>query len=205
MNWLAHLLLSEPAPEFRLGSLLPDMMPLSALSELSPEFQRGIARHLRVDVFTDSHPVFRRSVARFQTPWRRFAGILTDVFYDHVLARCWGEFASQPLPEFAAEIYNSLESCWDVTPPNLRERLRHMCDEDWLCTYAELDGIAYALGRLGGRLRQPVDLAPSVSILQSEYSAFQEDFREFFPQLMQDLNLRDTVAIVPPISDFTVR
>src|SRR5687767_5374896 len=103
MNWLAHLLLSEPTPAFRLGSILPDLVSSPLLADMPSKFQRGIQRHLQVDAYTDSHAIFRRSVQRLNPPFRRFGGILIDVFYDHFLSLDWHSFSHTPLPEFASE------------------------------------------------------------------------------------------------------
>src|SRR5262245_27969290 len=103
MNWLAHLLLSEPTSAFRIGSLLPDFVRPPLLAGLPIDFQRGIECHRRIDAFTDAHPIVRRSVGRFVPPYRRFAGILVDVFYDHFLARDWTAHASIPLTDFVGE------------------------------------------------------------------------------------------------------
>jgi len=80
MNWLSHLYLSEPNPAFRIGNLLPDLAPMSALSDLPSEFLRGIKQHRRIDAFTDSHAIFRRSISRVGPEFRRYGGILVDIF-----------------------------------------------------------------------------------------------------------------------------
>ena len=89
MNWLAHLHLSEPTSAFRLGNVLPDLVPARDLANLPEAFQRGIKCHHRIDAFTDAHPKFRQSVARLSPRFRRFGGIIVDVFYDHFLAVNW--------------------------------------------------------------------------------------------------------------------
>jgi acyl carrier protein phosphodiesterase len=184
MNSLAHLNLSDPTPAFRLGNLLPDLVPASVLAGLPPEFQAGIQRHRRIDAFTDEHPVFRRSIRRINPPFQRYGGVLVDIFYDHVLAREWSSYAATPLPEFAAEIYASFETHWAQIPANVRLRLEAMREADLLCSYREIAGITQALARIGARLRRPIDLAASVPVLEQEYEAFRADFAEFFPQLI---------------------
>ncbi|MEP6667921.1 MAG: ACP phosphodiesterase [Chthoniobacter sp.] len=184
MNWLAHLYLSEPSPAFRLGNLLPDLVSATALTGLPPEFQAGIQRHRRIDAFTDRHPVFRRSVHRLGAPFRRFGGVLVDIFYDHILARDWESFAPMPLPAFAAEVYASFDTQWIHVPAEARPRLEAMCRADWLCGYREVATITEALTRIGARLRRPTDLAASIPILEREYEALRTDFAEFFPELI---------------------
>lgn len=183
MNWLAHLLLSEPTPAFRLGAILPDLVSTAALADLPADFQRGIRRHRVIDAYTDSHAVFRRSVQRLAPPFRRFGGILIDVFYDHFLARDWPSFSDMPLPQFAADVYASFESCRANIPPEAYRGLQQMQAADLLCSYRELSGIAAALGRISSRLRRPFDLAPSVQILERDYDLLHTDFTQFFPEL----------------------
>jgi acyl carrier protein phosphodiesterase len=183
MNWLAHLFLSEPDPAFRIGNLLPDFVPLHTLTGLPPDFQRGIQCHLRIDRFTDEHPVVRRSIQRFGPPYRRYAGILVDLFYDHFLARDWASLSPTSLPEFVTEFYQSFDRLRDEIPPLGYSRLAQMRTDNWLCSYGDLDGIAQALHRISGRLRRPFDLAGSVFILEKEYDLFRADFAAFFPEL----------------------
>jgi len=184
MNWLAHLYLSEPTAAFRLGNLLPDLASANALTSLPMEFQAGILRHRRIDAFTDRHLIFRRSIIRLGPPFRRFGGILIDIFYDHILAREWPAFAAMPLTEFAAEIYASFETQWMHIPAEARRRLETMQENDWICSYREIEGITEALTRIGARLRRPTDLAASIPILVRDYESFRADFVEFFPQLV---------------------
>jgi acyl carrier protein phosphodiesterase len=184
MNWLAHLLLSEATPAFRLGAILPDLLSATALADLPADFKQGIQRHRAIDAYTDSHAVFRRSVRRFTPPFRRFGGILTDVFYDHFLARDWASFSDRPLPEFAADVYASFESRRADIPPEAYRGLQRMKAADLLCSYRDLSGIAAALHRISSRLRRPFDLAPSVHILERDYDLLHADFTQFFPELL---------------------
>lgn len=183
MNWLAHFLLAEPSPAFRVGSVLPDFAPPAVLVTLPLPFQPGIAQHRQVDLFTDTHPVVRQSMRRFPPPFRRFAGILTDVFYDHLLTRDWATYSTLPLPAFAAEVYAAIEVCRAELPPEVYARLARLRDADLLSEYGELSGIARVLGGIGARLRRPFDLAVAVPILEAQCGALQEDFARFFPEL----------------------
>ena len=183
MNWLAHLYLSDPAPPCRIGNLLPDFVSAAVLAELPSAFQPGIAQHRRIDAFADAHPVFRRSVRRFLPPFRRYGGILVDIFYDHFLARDWQSFTRTPITDFAAEVYASFDTVHPPLPAAARAPLHHLRQADWLCSYGEMHGIEIVLRRLSQRLRRPFDLAASLPIFRAEYKNFEADFREFFPQL----------------------
>ncbi len=194
MNWLAHLYLSEPTAAFRLGNLLPDLVSATSLATFPAEFQPGIERHRDIDRFTDTHPIFRQSIRRLPPEFRRYGGVLIDMFYDHILAREWGLMATQPLPEFAAEVYASIRPHLTGLPPDARYRLTSMCVNDRLCSYREVAGIAEALARIGEHFRRPVRLAPAAEYLERAYDQFRADFREFFPQLMVQVLPQDSRA-----------
>jgi acyl carrier protein phosphodiesterase len=183
MNWLAHLYLSEPDPAFRLGNLLPDLIPAQSLASLPAVFQKGIMQHRRIDAFTDSHPVVRQSIQRIEPAFRRFGGILCDIFYDHFLARDWDVYSAEPLPDFARVIYASFDQFRDSIPTDACLVLDKMRAGDWLCSYRDLAGVSGALERVGSRLRRRVPLAQTISMLKHSYDAFHSDFCAFFPEL----------------------
>jgi acyl carrier protein phosphodiesterase len=185
MNWLAHLFLSEPNAAFRIGNLLPDLARPSALAGLSAEFMRGIHQHRRIDAFTDSHPIVRRSIARVGPEFRRFGGIFVDIFYDHFLSREWATLSNVSLNDFTNEVYASFESHRREIPGEAYGALEKMKLGNWLCTYGDLHGVSTTLGRIGLRLRRPTPLAQGGAILEADYAGFHTDFSEFFPELME--------------------
>lgn len=185
MNWLAHLYLSKPIAEYRVGNLLPDILPLGELVQLPSEFQCGIEQHRRIDTFTDSHSIVRKRIERISPPFRRFGGVLVDIFFDHFLARDWGLYSAQSFSEFSGEVYGSFDKVARLLPATALSTLEQMRNSDWLGSYAEVSGVVTALERIDGRLRHPVHLSQAIFILEDEYAAFCADFRAFFPELKQ--------------------
>lgn len=185
MNWLAHFALSDPSPAFRVGSILPDLLRGGELLKMPGVFRLGIERHLWVDRFTDSHPVVRRSIVRFSAPFRRWGGVLVDVFYDHFLARDWGMYSAASLEEFAGTVYGSFEECREDLPASTYACFEAIRGGDLLCSYREVGGVAAALGRMSRRLRRAFDLSAAVSVLEAQYEGFHEDFAQFYPELVR--------------------
>lgn len=188
MNWLAHLYLSEPTPQFRIGNLLPDLTKASELANLPEAFQKGIRRHRAIDVFTDAHPRVKACVSRFPPPYRRFGGILTDVYFDYFLAREWSRYSRMPLADFLAEFYRDIETCVPELPAAAARRLRLIRDENWLTAYHTLEGITDILSRISRRFRRPFDLTGSLPVFEEKESAFREEFDAFFPELIAHVN-----------------
>lgn len=187
MNWLAHVYLSEPDVEVRLGNLLADLVKGKDRLGMSELFLRGVRCHQLIDSFTDFHPAVFQSRARIQPLFRRYAGILMDVFYDHFLARNWHLYSDVPLVDFTADLYSEILSHPLMLPAEASEALSAMIQCDRLAGYRELAGIEDALERvslrLSARLRRPIELAPAVRELEANYAEIEKDFLEFFPAL----------------------
>lgn len=183
MNWLAHLFLSEPCPAFRIGNVLPDLVRLPQLATLPEKYQRGIRQHLLIDTYTDSHPVVHQSILRLGPDFRRYGGILMDMFYDHFLCRQWSSFSDQPLADFTAEFYADFKSHRHELPMDALPPLDGMSKWDWLGSYGDLEALENTLTRIGRRFKKPVYLAGAMPLLIREYDRLQQDFAEFFPDL----------------------
>ena len=188
MNWLAHLLLSKGSPAVRIGGILPDLAKRDELKDLPNDFQRGIEIHYKIDKFTDSHKIVKQSIRHLDVPYQRFGGILVDMFYDHFLSQEWNYYSSDNLKDFAHSVYNSIDTYQLILPPSALKRLKQMREEDWLCSYKELEGIRLALKRINSRMKKPVGLELGINELESKYDLFHNDFLSFFPELLSFVN-----------------
>ncbi|MBL9077759.1 MAG: DUF479 domain-containing protein [Planctomycetes bacterium] len=185
MNWLAHLRLAPRAPLLRLGNLCGDFVAGVELAALHPDLRRGIAQHRAVDAFVDAHPIVRRSRARLDPPFRRFAGVLVDVFHDHFLARDWDRLGDgSALATFAATVHGDLRAHLELLPPRLQRAVAWMESEQWLVGYAGLAGIDAVLRRMAQRLRRETPLGDGAAQLQAHYGALDGDFAAFWPELV---------------------
>lgn len=183
MNHLAHLLLSEPEPGVMVGNLMGDFLRGPVDEQLPPGVQRGVRLHRRIDAFTDDHPVFRRSRRRFPAGYRRYAGIMLDVFFDHLLARHWDRYAPLPLPEFSRRVYALLESERELMPRTMQRYVYYMREYDLLTAYRRPDSVQRVLDRIARRLRRDNPLPSAGPELERLRPALEPDFAAFFPEL----------------------
>jgi Uncharacterized protein conserved in bacteria len=197
LNWLAHILLSKPTAAFRIGNLLPDLLPKPALHALPNIFHEGIEQHIRIDRFTDTHPIVKRSIQRIGPAHRRFAGILVDVFYDFFLTHDWNRYSSKPLDTVAIEFYSGIDEHRHTLPSVALDRLDGIRAENLLCSYGSMGGIGVALDRIGSRLRRPVALGCAISELEKNGTELKRDFEEFFPQLRRSVKFHAASSIQP--------
>jgi acyl carrier protein phosphodiesterase len=188
MNYLAHLHLARVSNTSPVGNLLGDFVKGPVPDELDAALGLGVRLHRRIDFFTDSHLEHRDAVACFDPPWRRFGGILVDLLYDHWLSVHWSAFSAQPLEDFLAESYaavlgSSLASGPDST--DLPVALRRMAEQDWLSSYARIEGVHRALDGIGRRLRRPLALSAGLGQLDcARWERMEAGFLRFYPAAM---------------------
>jgi acyl carrier protein phosphodiesterase len=185
MNYLAHLYLASHSADAMLGALLGDFVKPHAGLRFSADTEAEIVTHRKVDAFTDSHPVVLDAKRLFDGPSRRFAGILLDVFYDHVLASNWTRYASEPLPAFIARAYGALAAQSQPLPPNFARVLPYMIEQDWLGSYVDYAGVEIAVRRMSTRLSRNGDLMRDGLVdVRQHYAQLETGFHAFFPQLI---------------------
>jgi acyl carrier protein phosphodiesterase len=183
MNWLAHLVLSPPSPLVRLGNLAGDFVQGTAVTALHPELQQGIALHRAIDRFVDAHPIVQQGKARFAPPFRRFGGVLLDVYFDHFLARDFAVLTGGPLPAFLASVHADLQQHLTLLPAPLQRVVPRLANDGWLAGYADIAGIERVLGLMSQRLPRANPLALGGGPLRQHYASFSDDFAALWPAL----------------------
>jgi acyl carrier protein phosphodiesterase len=194
MNFLAHLLLSgSPAttPHYAdivVGNFAAEAVRGRAGLEAYPAtVQRGIRLHRFIDSFTDAHPLVRRTTARLrESGLGKWAGVVSDVGFDHLLARDFAGYhqdATEPLPAFAQRHYALLHARRHELPERLQHMLHYMRRDDWLTGYAQPQGLERALLGLSRRAPSGAVLATGAAAFLAELPAYEEDFRAFWPEL----------------------
>lgn len=183
INFLAHLYLAGEASGDAAGALLGDFVKGPVATHWPQGLAAGIRLHRMIDRFTDSHPCWQASRARFPPTLRRFAGIAVDVIYDHFLARHWARFHPTELELYARGAYAELARYQDCFPPRLGRMLTFMVAEDWLTGYREWPTIGRTLARMSTRSPRLSPLAGTACAANAIYAELQTDFAAFFPEL----------------------
>jgi acyl carrier protein phosphodiesterase len=170
LNFLAHGLLAGDDPALIVGGVVGDWIKGALPAGLPDDLAHGVALHRAIDSYAETHPSFQQSRSRVSAPRRRYAGVLVDMFYDHLLARDWAAIHHQPLHEFCAEVYRLIEERMGALPVESHGALCMMAREDWLSSYAHIDGIAAV------RVRQPNPLAQGELEFLADSAGYERDF-----------------------------
>ena len=181
MNFLAHALLAGDAPALVVGGVVGDWIKGPLPAGLPEDLARGVALHRAIDVFAETHPAFCASRARMSPARRRYAGVLVDIFYDHLLARDWARYREDELGGYCAVVYRQIAERQHHLPESAHHAIELMAREDWLQSYTGLAGIADVLARMSRRARQPNPLAGGEVEFIAAAEGFERDFREWLP------------------------
>ena len=184
MNYLAHLYLAEDDPASIIGNLMGDFVKGRVPDDLCPALRRGIIMHRKVDVYTDTHPIFRVSKQRIRPQFRRYGGVLVDIYYDHFLARDWDRYSAKSLRNFSLTVYRILHDHYRELPTRMQRSIRYMIANDLLMSYQKIDSIGRSLAGIERRLKRASRLHEAVIDLEQNYAALGADFNAFFPQLI---------------------
>ena len=149
----------------------------------------GIKIHREIDHFTDKHPIVRESSKRLRQDYRHYAGVIVDMFYDHLLAVNFQQFSNRPLDVFAQDSYSLLESNMDWLPAKAQHMLPYMIRGNWLVNYQHLTGIHRSLQGISRRTKFDVQLEKSVQVLQNDFKLYEKEFLLFFPEVMEHVSV----------------
>lgn len=185
MNFLAHIYLSGDNDLIKIGNFMADGVKGNNYLEYPAEIQQGIILHRAIDTFTDAHPIFRKSKHRLHEKYGHYSGVIIDILYDHFLAKNWKSYSSEPLEEYVARFYKSLEDNYEIINSKTRNLMPYMLKNNWLVSYATITGIEMILFQMDYRTKHRVHMQEAIVELNAFYAEFEQEFTLFFSDLKQ--------------------
>lgn len=185
MNHLAHLFLSQSEIDLMVGNYIADHVKGNALQNFSKPIQNGILMHRSIDEFTDKHHIVKKSKERLYEKYHKYAPVIVDMFYDHILAKNWEDYSPIPLKSFCSNAYMLLKSRYPLFPKSAQKMYDHMSEHDWLFNYSSMEGMQKALNGLSQRARFDSHMNEATHDLQRDYEHYKEEFNLFFPELLK--------------------
>jgi acyl carrier protein phosphodiesterase len=188
VNFLAHLYLAGNDEHLIIGNFIADHVKGNRINGFDENIRLGIKMHRDIDHFTDNHPVVRKSIARLRPIYRKYAGVIVDMYYDHYLASEWASFSDLGLKEFTSMRYAILQNNLWILPERSQRVLRYMKMQDWLLAYAHFDGLQEAFAGMSRRTAFISKMENAVMDLKTDYESYQMEFRQYFPELCRFVN-----------------
>jgi len=193
MNYLAHAYLSFEIPEITVGNMISDFVKGKQKEKYPAKIQQGILLHRAIDNFTDTHPATKKAKTYFKEEYGLYAGPLTDIVYDHFLAKDKLVFPSgelgSPLKAFAQRTYERIEALEGVLPERFARMFIYMRREDWLSHYGHKELIFQSFEGLTRRAKYMPPAETAKRLFEAHYEQLESCYLEFFPEV-KDFALR---------------
>lgn len=185
MNILAHALLGAASDDLMLGNLMGDFVHGPVPAGLRPGVEAGIRLHRAIDTYTDSHDVVRELRNGFAPPFRRYAGVILDIWFDHLLARDFACWSDVPLDAFSNDVMRLLHAHADELPLSMRNFVAYMERRGLPAAYADRTVITRVFEGVATRFTRANPLARAVEAIAPNEAAIDAGFAAFFPDLRQ--------------------
>jgi acyl carrier protein phosphodiesterase len=183
MNFLAHIYLSNDNDFIKIGNFMADGIRGNDYLNYPDEIKKGIILHRYIDTFTDANKTFRISKQRLHERYGHYSGVIVDILYDHFLAKNWTKYSDESLTSFVFRFYQSLEDNFEALTPKTQRILPIMIRENWLESYASIEGISHILFQMDYRTKFKSKMQFSVEELEAFYDEFENEFTLFFEEL----------------------
>lgn len=179
MNFLGHIYLTPNDNDLLLGNFIADSVKGNPENQFPDRISKGIRLHRAIDEFTDKHPLVKKGVERFRKTQGRYAAVVIDVVYDHVLASNWNQFHNEELGDFTQSVYQRLDGLSHHFPEPVERYFPYMKQQNWLYNYQFEWGFRKSLEGLDRRSANPTEMHRSVEIYKEFKSEFDKEFQQF--------------------------
>ncbi len=184
MNYLAHIYLSGTNEMVTIGNFIADGIKGKQYTKYPKNIQIGILLHRHIDTYTDAHKTVRISTKRLHEKYSHYAGVIVDILYDHFLAKNWATYSTVPLETYTNTFYESLKTNYDLLPLRIQKIMPYMITDNWLLSYASINGISRILEGMNKRTKNRSGMNEAIVELELFYEEFESEFSDFFNELM---------------------
>jgi len=154
MNYLAHIYLSGDNESVTIGNFIADGIKGKDYMKYPEDIQIGILLHREIDTYTDAHKIVRQSTKKLHKNYGHYSGVIVDILYDHFLAKNWSQYSKVSLADYIETFYTSLDTNIDVLPERILKMMPYMIADNWLLSYATIEGIQRVLDGMNRRIKR---------------------------------------------------
>lgn len=198
MNYLAHIYLSGNSDGIMIGNFIGDHVKGNKHLNFPEEVAFGIRMHRYIDSFTDQHSTVKECMNIIRPGYGRYAGIVTDVFFDHFLAFNWAEYSIFTLRQFSKYAHAVFLSNFIILPLRVKTFLPFLIQHKRLESYASRESMFQVLEIMSRHTSLPGNSKWAVDMLVQEYDQFETLFRSFFAELVCYCESEFKVNILKP-------
>lgn len=180
MNFLAHIYLSGEEKEIQFGGFIADFIKGNKYKVFSEKIIQGILLHRSIDSYTDTHQVVKRSNEKFRAVYGKYAGIATDILYDHFLAADWKQFSDVELEKFVKDFHKTVKENINLIPESSYRFVNPFIEKNRLLCYRTIDCLQDVFDKMAFYTSMPDKTNEAMKIIETNYSELKTDFKTFF-------------------------
>jgi len=184
MNFLAHIYLSGDNDDVRLGNFIGDYIKGRAFHIYPEKIKEGILLHRFIDSFTDKNTHTLDAKNLFAPKYRKYAGIVIDIIYDHFLAANWLKYSYVDLKDFINEFHDLLVERNDMLPAEVQEFVPRLIRNNRIYSYKDIEGIRSVLSTMPKYTSLPDHADFAIDILKENYEFLRHNFSLFFSDII---------------------
>ncbi len=186
VNFLAHQVLGAAKDGWALGNWIADLMKGESINDYPREVQEGILIHRHIDAFTDAHPEVKAAIAILRDQHHKYAPVVLDILFDHILAKDFEQLTGFEISRFAAGAYERLLGFYPFLLQKHQDRLDSMISYRWLEKYHQLEALEDVFLRLKRRARFRGNFEHAIQSYQTHQAALNAHFDSFWPELVAE-------------------
>jgi len=184
MNFLAHIYLSGNTDDIKIGNFIGDYVKGSAFHIYPENIKKGILLHRFIDSFTDKNIYTRDTKILFAPKYRKYAGIVIDIIYDHFLASNWSLYSFIPLKDYIDNFHELLIKNNDMLPGEAQNIVPNLIKNNRLYSYKNIEGIRSVLSTMSKYTSLPDHSDFAIETMQDNYEFLKQKFFLFFSDII---------------------
>ena len=187
MNYLTHLFLSPEEPLLVQGNFMGDLIRRKEEAMLGEGHKKGIALHRFIDHHTDHHPIVTRHRATLYPHFRKYAGVILDIYYDHLLFLNWDNLSDEDFEDFEQRMYDHLTHDLGNLPERVQSIVSGMTTSKWLKTYTSEQGMRNVIERTKMKMSKPEHIGDAMLILSNAREEWKKDHQRLILDLQSTI------------------
>jgi acyl carrier protein phosphodiesterase len=169
-----------------LNNLYGDFVKGRDLSEYPIVVQKGLRLHREIDFYIDNHPAVLDLTHKLFEHLPKVSGIAVDLYFDHLLAKKWGQFHPENLNAYLEKFYSSIDTSEQYYSTEFRFMIEKLISKNWISYYSQLEGLDKVCKGVSGRISFPNTLVHGKDV----FLDFEVEIEKAFEYYMKDAILK---------------
>ncbi len=184
MNYLGHLYFSNNDSELMTANLFGDFVKGRDLSSYTPKVQEGILLHRKIDSYINQSETVLILMRKLYESLPKVSGVAIDLFFDHLLAKHWGQFHPVPLDAYLNQYYHEIQLSEALYSANFVSMMNRLIEHNWISYYSTLYGLEKSCQGVSSRISFPNELKNGMHVFKNH----QKEVTQTFFQFMEEAN-----------------